>query len=475
MRPFLAGLSAAFCIVGACLEAVAQDIHDRIEPNFVACAMDNQTCEIKSGQTSNIYWGAGTTYALALNKSGNVPCTEAGLGVSDPISGTLKTCYIDLSASTGPGGTGQVLDSIPDGFSSCAAEGQRCDVTGGWDGYYGVGTAYAEIKGIGAFTCSLANFHIADPAGGQSKSCYVRAANTAASSDGTIVSAVPSGFKACVVDGKICDVKGSWTGYYGANSTYATISGTGPFMCLPSAFGIPDPLGGVQKTCYVNQTADAEPLPAPTTVSSVPSGYTPCAVDGQTCVVSGDWNGYYGAQNTYITIAGSGPFTCLPADLRVDDPLYGVTKTCYVNKSDSRATATGVTLQTLPSDYSSGRCAVDGGTCAVTSNWIGYYGANTSYKQIEGTGNFVCLPETFGIADPLPYVQKACYVKAGTPADFGNMCSYTRQNNTQATSGVVSRAQCRCRCATNNAKNNTCYFNTGDLIRNPVCNPGEYP
>jgi hypothetical protein len=45
------------------------------------------------------------------------------------------------------------------------------------------------------------------------------------------VKKVPSGYKACVKDGGKCTIKGAWTGYYGARTTFVKISGTGPFTC----------------------------------------------------------------------------------------------------------------------------------------------------------------------------------------------------------------------------------------------------
>lgn len=455
----------------------ADVIYERIPSNFVACAMDNQSCRITQGQSSDIYWGAKAKFLKFENKTGTVTCSAAGLGTTtDPISGTVKTCYVALSAASSPGGTGEILDARPSEYPLCAAEGKTCDVSGEWNGYYGADTSYANIKGIGPFTCSLSVFHIADPANGKSKNCYVESANEAATATGSKVSTFPmANFKSCAVDGELCNVEGSWTGYYGAKSSYVPIAGNGLFLCMPDTFGIDDPLKGVQKTCYVNNGANAQPAPTPEKLPSVPAGYTPCAKDGEICAVTGNWQGVYGANTTYITIAGTDSFTCLPSNLRVADPLKNVTKTCYVkfDTSNSRAVATGITLTAVPSGFD--KCAQDFNTCPVTGDWTGYYGQGIVFKQIEGSGPFVCLPETFEIPDPVPNKQKHCYTKAATQINTGFDCSYTRLNGIEATSSVVSKRQCSCRCYTNSAKSNTCYFNQNDLIPSPVCNPGDLP
>jgi len=75
--------------------------------------------------------------------------------------------------------------------------------------------------------------------------------------------AVPQGARNCATDGKKCLVAGNWTGVYGANNTFAKISGSGDFVCLPSTFKIADPVPGVLKTCWVIGAAPAPAAKAP--------------------------------------------------------------------------------------------------------------------------------------------------------------------------------------------------------------------
>lgn len=156
-------------------------------------------------------------------------------------------------------------------------------------------------------------------------------------------------------------------------------------------------------------------------VSSVPSGFTECAKDFGTCTISGDWSGYYGANSTFVEIKGSNNFTCLPGSFGIADPLPNVKKTCYVKKQEALEGY-------LP-------CAVDFATCKVDGNWSGYYGANGTYASIKGSGAFTCLPGSFGIADPVPNVQKTCYIKVDTPAETSTPAAckpYVVNNNSSS-------------------------------------------
>lgn len=134
------------------------------------------------------------------------------------------------------------------------------------------------------------------------------------------VTAVPAGFKECAKDFGKCEVKGAWTGYYGANNNFVPISGTGTFTCLPNDLKVADPVPGVQKGCYINAAA----------MNALPDGFKECAKDFGKCEVTGAWTGYYGANNTYVSISGTGSFTCLPGDLKVADPVPNVQKACHI-------------------------------------------------------------------------------------------------------------------------------------------------
>lgn len=433
--------------------------------NYIACAMDYQTCTIKAGTNPVVYYGAADQFVSA-NKNANFTCTTASFSGQDPISGTAKSCYIPIDAAVGPGGTGASnVSELSNDFSRCGSENAQCTATGIWSGYYGAPGAYTPIAGSGNFTCALANFHIPDPVNGASKACYLQTSDAPVipSGSNTLVPSVPAGYKPCAVDGGVCRVTGVWNGYYGAQGKFAPIQGDGEFICLPATFGINDPYFGITKTCYVNNAANTPP--APGSATSVPKGFIACAVDGQVCNAQGDWTLYYGVNSSYVTVTGSGAFTCLPGDLGVSDPAFGTQKTCYVSQSAR-------TVSSMPqSGYT--KCAVDFAQCNRTGAWEGYYGADTTFVEIKGNGSFKCQPDTFNINDPLNGTPKACYVKNPPPAPAAN-CSWQSQSGNQFNSYAASQAQCSCKCAANTAKSNSCTFNSS-RINNFVCLPGQLP
>jgi len=80
-------------------------------------------------------------------------------------------------------------------------------------------------------------------------------------------------------------------------------------------------------------------------------------------------------------------------------------------------------LTAVPQGFA--ECAVDGGVCKVPPGATAYvvYGINGKYLTSQGTGDFTCLPkgwvpnptpakpQDLGIPDPVPNVQKKCYLQ----------------------------------------------------------------
>jgi hypothetical protein len=163
-----------------------------------------------------------------------------------------------------------------------------------------------------------------------------------------------------------------------------------------------------------------------------PPEYLPCANDGQTCHLRTDTTRpvtvsvFYGANGNYRAIsfpAGTSQFKCWPSDLGVPDPAPGYVKACWVDKAllgaQSNVVASSPNNVTVTIngplnniDRNLVKCADDGEKICGSSYWAGVYGANGTYKKIAGRGVFTCLPSTFGIDDPLPFVKKSCYVLA---------------------------------------------------------------
>jgi alpha-L-rhamnosidase len=200
----------------------------------------------------------------------------------------------------------------------------------------------------------------------------------------------PLGATVCAVDYGTCTIPANATAtvWYGVGTTWDEFPNrSGSFTCLPSTFGVADPVPGVQKSCEL-------------VINGPPSTATVCAVDYGTCTIPANKAAtvWYGAGTTWDVFAKkSGSFTCLPSTFGVADPVPGVQKSCeYV-------------VNTLPAAATF--CAHDYGTCTIPAKTTAtvWYGAGAVWDVFPNrSGSFVCLPSTFGVADPVPNVQKSC-------------------------------------------------------------------
>ncbi len=155
---------------------------------------------------------------------------------------------------------------------------------------------------------------------------------------------VPDGFIPCGNDFQRCELHSTAgnaivTVFYGANGTYIAARGQGAFDCAPATFRVNDPVPNVKKACWIFAGYTASGIAGVAgssnspTKASVPERMFACAVDFAQCnntSVSGFWVGVYGAGNTFKTIAGYGPFECIPGTFSIPDPVENTQKTCYV-------------------------------------------------------------------------------------------------------------------------------------------------
>ncbi len=207
----------------------------------------------------------------------------------------------------------------------------------------------------------------------------------------------PLGATFCAYDYGTCTVPANTTAtvWYGAGAVWDVFPArSGSFVCLPSTFGVADPVPNVQKSCML--------------VGSVPpTTATVCAVDYGTCTIPANTMAtvWYGAGTVWDQFPyQSGSFTCLPATFGVADPVPGVQKSCELVASTPPATAT--------------LCAYDYGTCTIPAKTTAtvWYGAGAVWDVFPSrSGSFTCLPATFGVADPVPNVKKSCELAAATP------------------------------------------------------------
>ena len=276
----------------------------------VACAVDYGTCALPNYITATIYYGVGSTWTAVPDRSGTVKCLNTNLGIADPAPGMTKSCLYVANP---------VLAAPPPAAVACAVDHGTCTLPAGAVAtvYYGAGNNWYPIPAqSGSFTCLNTTFGVADPASGVQKSCKYVADSTATS--------LPPGAKSCAVDNAVCGLPAGQlaTVYYGAGSTYATITGvSGNFTCLNTTFGIADPASGVQKSCNTVP-------PAPITPPAKP---TVCAVDGGTCAIPSGTTVtlYYGTGSTWDFIPGqSGNVACNYIAFNVPDPAQGTQKTC---------------------------------------------------------------------------------------------------------------------------------------------------
>jgi alpha-L-rhamnosidase len=212
----------------------------------------------------------------------------------------------------------------------------------------------------------------------------------------------PLGATVCAVDYGTCTIPANTTAtvWYGAGTVWDEFpSRSGSFTCLPSTFGVADPVPNVQKSCEL--------------VGSVPPATaTVCAVDYGTCTIPANKVAtvWYGAGTTWDEFPSrSGSFTCLPSTFGVADPVPNVQKSCELVLSTAAATTPPATATF---------CAYDYGTCTIPANTTAtvWYGAGTVWDEFPSrSGSFTCLPATFGVADPVPNVKKSCELVTATP------------------------------------------------------------
>lgn len=107
-------------------------------------------------------------------------------------------------------------------------------------------------------------------------------------------------------------------------------------------------------------------------------------------------------------------------------------------------------LPSVPEGFK--ECAVDGGVCKVPPGATAYvvYGTNGKFLTAQGTGDFTCLPkgwvptpsaskpQDLGIPDPVPNVQKKCYLHAAAPAEAQGKKSCYWMSNTAGNPWVPS-------------------------------------
>jgi len=261
---------------------------------------------------------AGQSYLLRLRSATTTGCYGWEYSDADPYPRGVESYSVDRGASfTEESGRDLkfttdvtaapvfIPDGVPDGFTRCAGEAQRCGFSGTRVVAYGAGTsagAYRYRTATGGIDCGIVAFG-GDPTVGILKACYV-------APDGG-----PSGYTACAAEGGTCTVSAPTLVAYGAFGAFAyRLVPAGATACTNAAFGT-DPMFGVAKRCYL----------AP---AGGPPGGALCASEGGTCTPGSARAVVYGARGAFYSRWQTGPVSCTSASFG-GDPIAGVAKACY--------------------------------------------------------------------------------------------------------------------------------------------------
>jgi hypothetical protein len=203
----------------------------------------------------------------------------------------------------------------------------------------------------------------------------------------------------CADEGQICQVNGDAIVRFGIDGRYLFRMTRSQQPCDVQAFGS-DPAPGRRKQCEVsvNWRGDnryrgwRDPAQA-----GVGGNWRHCAVEGESCAVTGKARVRFGVDGSYATRDVTGPVACRTSVF--GDPAPGQRKSCEFEDTS------GWFL-----------CANEGDVCTFAGTTQVRYGANSNYAEKSATGSIACNNATFG--DPLPGVAKQCEYRrvAGMPA-----------------------------------------------------------
>lgn len=228
-----------------------------------------------------------TCAALSACGSGGGAAPETVAGSSTGIMGKASLSTTTYAAET------------PLSYTPCATENGTCSFTGQAQVRYGTASNFVIKTLTGPITCSNSVF--GDPAVGEVKSCSI---------------AVTPIWTICALEGETCTVSSSTVVRYGTDTQYFTKTITGPTACTNANFG--DPVVGTVKSCKVE-------------TKLITNTWQECAVEGNTCSLSGTFQVRYGTASQFVIKTITGPFACTNATF--GDPVPSQVKSCQVLNS----------------------------------------------------------------------------------------------------------------------------------------------
>jgi hypothetical protein len=183
-----------------------------------------------------------------------------------------------------------LANRLPQNSLNCASEHQLCSTSGVKTARYGAGGGYYYRTTTQSFLCGNETF--GDPRPGFEKSCTVGE-----------LSRTP-----CTSENGNCYFEGVRTVRYGANGAFSNRLALAGIECSNHEFG--DPAPGIVKACDYS---------APV--------WTPCALEGHTCVRSQPSFVRYGFGDRWLYFKANASFACNNAP---GDPAPGITKVCEI-------------------------------------------------------------------------------------------------------------------------------------------------
>lgn len=208
IHPVIAAASSAAPPAGIANASVMGVAAAASTTQWTYCAAENGHCIFTGNQT--VRYGAGNSY-VSKNLNGAATCDNATFG--DPAAGVAKHCEVTSS------------------WTSCAAEGGVCAVSGTQIVRYGSGASFFTKLTDAGLACNNTTF--GDPTPGTVKQC----------------DKAPATWTLCAAEGARCNFSGSNVVLYGANGSYFTRTVSDGVDCNNGTFG--DPASGSAKSCYL--------------------------------------------------------------------------------------------------------------------------------------------------------------------------------------------------------------------------------
>ncbi len=125
----------------------------------------------------------------------------------------------------------------------------------------------------------------------------------------------PSKWTICASEDEVCEFSGDQIVHFGANGKFATKVIKDQTVCSNTVFG--DPIYGVVKTCYVDNSAP-----------TIENGWLKCAGEDEFCDFSGSIIVRYGASDRYAVQLLTDGTQC--SNEVFGDPIYRTAKSCYI-------------------------------------------------------------------------------------------------------------------------------------------------